>query len=320
MEIKYLRMPQILKAISNQLTNMKDVIIIGGGPAGMSAALYLRRSNKSVLILEKENFGGQIANSPKVENFPTHKEISGLELSDMMFNQISDLGVEFELEDVLNVVKVDNVFKVTTNYNVYESRAVIVANGVKHRLMGLPKEQEFIGNGISFCALCDGPMYKGRETFVIGDANTALQYALELSNYCSKVHLLTLFDRFFADKILVDRVNNKENIEVRHNLSLLEYEGEEKLEGLLFENTVDKSHVEYKTDNVFVCIGQIPNNDFLGELVELEKGYIVVDGKMETKTPGLFAAGDTTKKDIRQVISACADGATAGISADKYLG
>jgi len=299
---------------------MKDVIIIGGGPAGMSAALYLRRSNKSVLILEKENFGGQIANSPKVENFPTQKSLSGLELSDLMFNQINDLGTDFELEDVIKVEKVNDIFKVTTNYNVYESRAVIVANGCKHRLMGLPKEQEFIGNGISFCALCDGPMYKGKETYIIGDANTALQYALELSNYCSKVHLLTLFDHFFADKVLVDRVNAKENIEVRHNLNLLEYLGEEKLEGLLFENTVDKTHVEYKTDNVFVCIGQIPSNEFLKDLVDLEKGYIIVNEKMETKTPGLYACGDTTKKEIRQVISACADGATASISADKYLG
>lgn len=299
---------------------MKDVIIIGGGPAGMSAALYLRRSNRSVLILEKENFGGQIANSPKVENFPTHKEISGLELSDMMFNQINDLGADFELEDVIKLEKVGEIFKVTTNYNVYEAKAVIIANGVKHRLMGLPHEKELIGNGISFCALCDGPMYKGKETFVIGDANTALQYALVLSNYCSKVHLLTLFDKFFADKVLIERVLAKENIEVKHCLNLLEYKGESELEGLVFENTVDKSHIEYKTDNVFVCIGQIPNNDIFKDLVDLEKGYIVVNSKMETKTPGLFACGDTTKKEVRQVISACSDGATAAIVADKYLG
>lgn len=315
-----MRMPQILKDISNQLTKMKDVIIIGGGPAGMSAALYLRRSNKSVLILEKENFGGQIANSPKVENFPTQKMLSGLELSDLMFSQISDLGVDFELEDALSVEKIDDYFKVKTNYNEYECKALIVANGCSHRLLGLPKEDKFIGNGISFCALCDGPMYKGEETYVIGDANTALQYALELSNYCSKVHLLTLFDKFFADKVLIDRVLAKENIEIRHNLNLLEYLGEEKLEGLLFENTIDKSHVEFKTNNVFVCIGQIPNNEFLKDLVELENGYIIVNGKMETKTPGLFACGDTTKKEVRQVISACADGATAAITAVKYLG
>lgn len=299
---------------------MKDVIIIGGGPSGMTGALYLRRSNKSVLILEKENFGGQIANSPKVENFPTQKAISGLELSDLMFNQINDLGAEFELENVLKVEKINDIFKVTTNYNVYESKAVIVANGVKHRLMGLEHEEELIGNGISFCALCDGPMYKGKETFVIGDANTALQYALELSNYCSKVHLLTLFDKFFADKVLIDRVLVKENIEVKHNLNLLAYLGEEKLEGLLFENTIDKSRIEYKTDNVFICIGQAPNNEFLKDLVDLENGYIVVNSKMETKTPGLFACGDTTKKEVRQVVSACGDGATAAISADKYIG
>lgn len=299
---------------------MVDIIVVGGGPSGMTAALYALRSNKSVLILEKENFGGQIANSPRVENYPTIKEISGLDLSDKMFAQIMDLGAEFELEDVLKIEKQDNKFVVTTNYHTYECRAVIIANGVKHRLMHLPNEENLIGNGVSFCAVCDGPMYKGKDVYLIGDANTALQYALLLANYCTKVHMFTLFDRFFGDQILIDRLLSKENIIVKHNMNLVQYLGEDKLDGLVFEDTKTKEKTEYRTDNVFIAIGQIPQNELFSNLVELDKGYIVTDELMCTKTPGVFACGDTRKKEIRQVVTACNDGAIAALSAVKYLG
>lgn len=313
-------MPQTLKDLSKVLTNMVDIVVVGGGPSGMTAALYALRSNKSVLILEKENFGGQIANSPRVENYPTINEISGLDLSDRMFSQIMELGAQFELEDVLKIEKIENKFVITTNYNKYEAKAVIIANGVKHRLMNLPNEEKLIGKGISFCAVCDGPMYKGKEAFLIGDANTALQYALLLSNYCTKVHMFTLFDKFFGETILQDRVNAKENIIVKHEMNLVEYQGEDKLEGLVFENTKTKDRIEYKTDNVFVAIGQIPQNEQFANLVDLEKGYIITDESMQTKTPGVFAAGDTRKKEIRQVVTACNDGAIAALSAVKYIG
>lgn len=299
---------------------MTDIIVIGGGPSGMTAALYALRSNKSVLILEKENFGGQIANSPRVENYPSIKEISGLDLSDRMFAQIMDLGAQFELEDVLKIEKEADKFVVTTNYRSYESRAVIIANGVKHRLMNLPNEENLIGNGVSFCAVCDGPMYKGKEVYLIGDANTALQYALLLSNYCTKVYMFTLFDRFFGDQILIDRLLAKENIIVKHNMNLVQYVGETKLDGLVFEDTKTKEKTEYRTDNVFVAIGQVPQNEKFSNLVELDKGYIVTDETMCTKTPGVFACGDTRKKETRQVVTACNDGAIAALSAVKYLG
>ncbi len=299
---------------------MVDIIIVGGGPSGMSAALYALRSNKSVLILEKENFGGQIANSPRVENYPSVKEISGLDLSDHMFEQIMDLGAQFELEDVLGIEKKDDKFVVTTNYRTYESKAVIIANGVKHRTMNLPNEEKLVGKGISFCAVCDGPMYKGKEVYLIGDANTALQYALLLANYCTKVHMFTLFDRFFGDQILVDRLLNKENIIVKHNMNLIQYVGEDKLEGLVFEDTKTKEKLECNTDNVFIAIGQIPNNEKFSNLVELEKGYIITDESMATKTPGVYACGDTRKKEIRQVVTACNDGAIAALSTVKYIG
>ena len=299
---------------------MVDIIIVGGGPSGMTAALSALRSNKSVLILEKENFGGQIANSPRVENYPSVKEISGLDLSDRMFEQIMDLGAQFELEDVLKIEKQTDKFVITTNYRTYESRAIIIANGVKHRLMNLPNEENLIGNGVSFCAVCDGPMYKGKEVYLIGDANTALQYALLLANYCTKVHMFTLFDRFFGDQILIDRLLSKENIIVKQNMNLIQYLGENKLEGLVFEDTKTKEKSEYRTDNVFVAIGQLPQNENFKDLVELDKGYIVTDELMQTKTPGVFACGDTRKKETRQVITACNDGAIAALSAVKYLG
>lgn len=296
-----------------------DCIIVGGGPSGMSAALYLLRNEKSVLVLEKENFGGQIANSPKVENFPSIKQISGLDFSNNLFDQINDLGVSFELEDVLEIKKEDNLFRVITNYNEYVSKTVILANGVKHRLMNLSNEENLIGKGISFCAVCDGPMLKGKEAYLIGDANTALQYALLLSDYCTKVNMFTLFDKFFGDEMLIEKVKNNDQIVVRNNMNLISYIGEDKLTGLIFENTIDKTKTEFLTDNVFIAIGQIPQNDRFSSLVDLDKGYILTNEKMETKTKGLYAIGDTRKKEVRQLVTATSDGAIAALNVIKYL-
>lgn len=299
---------------------MTDIIIIGAGPSGMTAALYALRSNKSVLIIEKECVGGQISNSPKVENYPTIKEISGTDLSDKMFEQISELGVEFELDEILSIEKVDNKFIVKGNYGTYESKAVIIANGVKYRKLGLPDEEELTGKGIYFCAVCDGPMFKDQEVYLIGDANSALQYALLLANTSSKVHMFTLFDGFFGEKILQDRVNANDKIVVLNNMNCVEYKGDGELTGLVFENTKTKEKFEYKTNNVFIAIGQVPHNEAFEKLVDLEKGFIVTNDDMSTKTPGLFACGDTRKKQVRQVVTACNDGAVAAMSAVKYLG
>jgi len=296
-----------------------DVIVIGGGPAGMTAALYTLRSGKSVLILEREGFGGQIATSPRLENYPTIESISGSEWSDRLFEQITNLGAAFELEDVQQVRKEGDSFFVKTNYNEYESKVVIIANGVKPRKMGLPNEDELVGKGISYCAVCDGPFYKGKEIYLVGDANTALQYALLLATYCPKVHMLTLFDKLFGDKILVDRVLQTENIDIRHNLSMTKINGEGKLESIEFEDTISHEHVTYETDNCFIAIGQVPQNDFLKDILELDHGFIRTNESMETGIPGLYAAGDTRVKENKQVITACNDGAVAAMSAVKYL-
>lgn len=296
-----------------------DIIVVGGGPAGMTAALYALRADKNVLILEKEGFGGQIATSPRLENFPTIESISGSEWSDKLFEQITNLGASFELEDVQKIEKVDNIFKVHTDYNVYEAKAVIIANGVKPRKMGLPNEDELVGKGISYCAVCDGPFYKGKEIYLIGDANTALQYALLLANYCPKIHMITLFDKLFGDQILIDRVLQTENIDIRHNMSLKKINGEKELESIEFEDTISHEKVVYNTNNLFIAIGQVPQNEFLSDLVKLDHGFITTNELMETGVPGLYAAGDTRVKENKQVITACNDGAVAAMSAVKYL-
>ena len=296
-----------------------DVIVIGGGPAGMSAALNLKRMGKSVIILEKEAFGGQIATSPRVENIPGFKEISGLDFSNLFFDQLLDLEVEFELEEVLEVKKDDNLFHVKTNYNEYESKAVVIAAGVTHRHMGIPREEELVGKGVSYCAVCDGAFFKDKDVAVIGDANSALQYALNLTNYCNKVYLCMLFDRFFADSILINRVLKNDKIIITKQISLLEFLGEDELTGLRFENTQTHEEVKFDVSGVFIAIGQVPHNDLYKDLVELDRGYIVTDSFMKTKTPGLYAVGDCTKKAYRQVSTAVADGLVAAVSISNEI-
>lgn len=285
----------------------------------MTAALYALRSGKSVLVLEKENFGGQIANSPRVENFPSIKEISGVDLSSNMFDQICSLGAEFELEDVVSVEKVDDHFVVTTDYNEYQSSAVIIASGVHHRKIGVEGEDELVGKGVSYCAVCDGAFYKDQDVVLIGDANTALQYALLLSNYCKSVHICTLFDHFFGEDILVKRIKDRVNIKVTHNLSLQKFNYGDSLESLDFMDTQTKEMINIPCAACFIAIGQVPNNERFANLVELDHGYIVTDDACKTATAGVFAAGDCRSKKIRQLTTAVADGAIAAVEAVNYI-
>lgn len=298
---------------------MIDLIIIGGGVAGMTAALYSLRNNKTTLLLEKEGIGGQIAKSPKVENYPTKKEISGSQLADEIFEQIVDLGVQFELEDVVEIKKENDIFIVTTDYNTYEAKSVIIATGVKPRPLFLENEEKYIGNGIYYCAICDGPFFAGQEVTLIGDANSALQYAIMLASYCKKVNMITLFDRFFGERSLQEQVKNTPNIEITHSAKAIKLNGSDKLESIVFERP-DGSTFEHKTNAVFVAIGHLPDNDKFKTLVEIDKnGYIISDERCLTKTEGLFVAGDCRTKEYRQVTTAIADGAVAATSAIRYL-
>ncbi len=298
---------------------MTDIIIIGAGAAGMTAALYALRNGRKVTIIEKNNIGGQISESPRVENFPTIKTISGAELADKLFEQITELGVEFKFGEVTKVEKTGSEFVVTTEYDTLKAKAVIIASGVEHRKLNLPKEEELIGKGISYCALCDGAFYADSEVVLIGDGNTALQYALLLSSITRGVHVITLFNKFFGDKSLVNALEKKKNIKVTHNAKLIELVGDNALSGLVFEK-IDGTKLTVATPALFVAIGQVPNNKVFAPLVELTSdGYIVADCDMATKTPGLFVAGDCRNKKVRQLTTACGDGAIAATSACTFL-
>ena len=296
-----------------------DTIVIGGGPAGMTAALYLLRAGKSVLILEREAFGGQIAESPRLENFPSVKSISGLDFSNELFEQIDALGVDFDVCDIQGIEKTDDGFKVITDYEPKEGKTVIIATGCKHRKLGLEREEELTGHGISYCAVCDGAFFQGKDVLLIGDANTALQYAIMLSETCKHVQVVTLFDKFFADDILVKRMNQIQNIDFVHEYEAIKFEGEEELVGVTFRDKKTNENKTFPCDGCFIAIGQVPDNDRFAPWVELEKGFIKVDENMETKTEGIYAAGDCRVKKIRQVITATSDGAIAAMSAANYL-
>lgn len=286
----------------------------------MGAALNLLRANKKVLILEKESFGGQIASSPRVENFPTITSISGLDLTNRLLDQIMNLGVEFDVDEVIEISKEEDVFHLKTKYNSYDAKSVIIATGLVHRKLNLESEERLEGKGVSYCAVCDGAFYKNEDVVVIGDANTALQYAILLSNYCNKVYLYTLFDKFFADKILIDRMNKIENVIVKHNMNTVEFIGENELEKVHFVDTKTNEDVYLNVKAAFVAIGQIPNNKNFANLVELdEKGFIITNSKQETKTEGLYAIGDCTKKDYYQLITGLSEAAVAALNVTKYL-
>ena len=298
---------------------MYDIIVIGSGVAGMTAALYALRSNKKVLILEKESYGGQIAKSPKVENYPTKKSISGADLTDEIFDQIIDLGVVFELENVERVEKIENKFVVTTDYNSYESLSVIIANGVSARKLNVENEDKLLGNGVFYCAICDGPFFAGKEVTLVGDGNSAMQYALMLADYCSKVTMVTMFDKFFGEESLEKAIRANNKIEIIPNAVVSALMGEDSLEQVEFTCS-DGSKFQSQTNALFVAIGQVPDNKKFENVVDLDKaGYIEANETCRTKTAGLFVAGDCRAKTVRQVATAIGDGAVAGTEAVNYI-
>ena len=300
---------------------MFDVIIIGAGAAGMTAAIYALRNDKSVLMLESTSVGGQIAFSPKVENFPSYRMISGEELSQKMFEQVLDLGVDFELEDVLSVDKnADGTFTVTTDCGKHDGKTVIIATGAKQKHIGIAAEEHLLGRGVYYCAICDGAFYKGKEVALIGDGNTALQSAILLSAICTKVYVLTWFDRFFGDESLIKTLRKTPNIEVLPETSVVDFLGDDCLTGVKAVRKQTGEEFVVDVPAVFVCIGQLPDNKRYADLVELDKdGYCIVDENMKTKTEGVFAAGDCRKKVIRQLTTAVNDGAVAAMSAISFL-
>ena len=300
---------------------MYDVIVIGAGAAGMTSALYALRNSKTVLVLESESLGGQIAMSPRLENYPTIKEISGEQFADNLFDQITSLGADVEIEKVEAIEKLgEGNFRVKTEYNEYSGKSVIIASGVKHKHLRTKSDREdLVGHGVYYCAICDGPFYKDREVAIIGDANTALQYSLLLSSYCKKVYVYTLFDKFFGDKAHVKALLSKENVEWRPNTSVIDFIGENELTAIEYKDK-DGNILRHELPAVFVAIGQVPDNKAFANIVDIDNmGYIIADETCKTKTDGLYVAGDCRTKAVRQVATAIGDGAVAGTNASMYI-
>ena len=301
---------------------MYDVIVVGGGPAGMTAALFALRNGKSALVIEKNGFGGQITHSPKVENYPGSLSVSGNELADSMLSQILEQGAEIEFETVSSVTDNGSVKIVKTEEgSAFEGKTVILATGVKHRMLGLEGENELVGEGISFCAVCDGDFYKNRVVCVAGGGNSALQEAILLSDKCSKVIMLQDLEYFTGEGRLQDVLFSRSNVESHTNVKidrLITENGE--LKGVEIEDRATSEKQTVFCDGLFVAIGLIPENEPFKELAELNSyGYFDSDENCLTKTDGIFVAGDCRSKFVRQITTATADGATAALAACRYI-
>lgn len=296
-----------------------DLIVVGGGPAGLTAALYARRANKSVLVIEKGSFGGQITLSPKVENIPGFAAISGNGFAEKLVEQVLEQGADMESAEVLSIT--DGAVKtVVTDFDAYQCKAVVLATGAKHRLLGVDGEERFLGDGISFCAVCDGAFYRDRDVAVIGGGNSALQEALLLSELAKKVFVVQNLDVLTGEKKLIEQLNQKQNVEILTGHNVRAFRGNKSLEGVEIEQVVGGARRVLAVDGVFVAIGLIPQNEAFATLLTLdERGYADANEQCTTRTPGIFVAGDCRRKQIRQVATAVADGAVAALAACDFI-
>ncbi len=300
---------------------MHDILIVGGGPAGLTAAIYALRAGKSVLVIEKGGFGGQIAFSPKVENIPGFQEISGAAFAEQLTEQAMKLGADMEMEKVIRLEKDGDLFRAyTEEESVFEGKAVILATGVKHRMLGLENEEELIGSGLSFCAVCDGAFYAGQDVAMVGGGNSALQEALLLSEICKSVTVIQNLPAFTGEKKLADALMEKSNVNVHFSTVVTAYQTEN---GSLTGLNLRKENGEetlLPVDGAFLAVGLVPENDAFAALADLNNwGYFDTKEDCATKTPGLFVAGDCRAKGIRQVVTAASDGAVAAMAACRYL-
>ena len=297
-----------------------DLIIIGGGPSGMTAALYARRNGRSVLVIEKNGFGGQITHAPRVENYPGIPSMSGNDFADKLMSQILDHGADIEFENATSVQKKDGIFAVMTEEGaVHEGYSIILATGVKHRQLKLEGENELVGNGVSYCAVCDGDFFAGQDVCVVGGGNSALQDALLLSQKCKSVTILQDLPYLTGDKILQDQLAARENVKVLTDSKIIALEQENgQLTGVTA--AVKGQDARISCNGLFVAIGLLPDNEAFKGLAALNDwGYFDSDETCNTKTPGLFVAGDCRSKNIRQLTTAVGDGAVASLAACRYL-
>ena len=296
-----------------------DILIVGAGPAGLTAAIYARRAGKSVLVLERDTFGGQITFSPKLENYPGFAEISGNELAQRMLEQTMALGAEIDMDNVLEV-RDGAVKTVVGESRSYQARAVIIAAGARHRRLHLPREEEFIGNGLSFCAVCDGAFYRGQHVALIGGGNTALQEAVLLSEVCARVTVVQNLAFLTGEQRLIEALAARPNVEYCYSTVVTGYEGKNVLTALRLLQTETGKESRLEVDGAFLAIGTEPENAPFAAIAELNaQGYITADEGCTTATPGVFAAGDCRTKTYRQVATAISDGAAAALTACRWL-
>ncbi len=296
-----------------------DIIVIGAGPAGLTSAIYGRRANKKVLVLEAKSYGGQIINTLDIENYPAEEHISGFDFATKLYNQAKNLGAEIVFEKAVEVNDLGKEKEIKTTKNNYKTKTVIIATGSENRKLGLPNENELIGKGISYCATCDGAFYKKKIVAVVGGGNTALEDALYLSNIANKVYLIHRRDKFRAEEKVVELIKEKDNIELLYNSNITKLISNEKLEKI--EITSNDGNIKtINIDGLFVAVGRIPENQNFAKLVELdENGYIVANENCHTNIEGIFVAGDNRTKTVRQLVTATSDGANAATSAIKYI-
>lgn len=299
---------------------MYDIIIIGAGTAGLSAAIYGVRAGKKTLVLDGAFYGGQIVNTQAVENYPGISNVSGFDFVYGLYTQATELGAEYKNEKVIGINRLEEGMEVVTETGKYMSKTIILAMGGNNKKLGVAREEELTGRGVSYCATCDGAFYKGKTVAVVGGGNTAVDDAIVLSAYCNRVYLIHRRDTFRAEEALVARAKEKDNIEFILNSTVSELHGEDRLSGVTVDNMNTGDKTKFELDGIFVAVGVQPAGDIVSNLVEMDSnGYIVADESCKTSVPGIFVAGDIRTKEVRQLVTAAADGAVAALAASSYI-
>ena len=297
---------------------MYDIAIIGAGPAGMTAAIYARRANKTVLLIEAKTYGGQIVNALDIENYPTAEHISGFDFATKMYEQVKKMGAEVVFTTAKKINDLGVAKEIVTDNGTYTAKTVIIATGLENRPLGLG-EEKMIGRGISYCATCDGAFYKGKTVAVVGGGNTALSDVLVLADLAEKVYLIHRRTEFRGEAKLVEQVKNRANVELVLDSEVEKLEGEKRLEAVEVKNKNGEVR-RILVDGLFVAVGQMPKNENFADVIEVdEAGYILADESCETNVAGIFVAGDNRKKEVRQLVTATSDGAVAALKAVQYL-
>ena len=299
---------------------MYDIIIIGAGPAGMTASIYACQARKKVLLLEKSVYGGQIVSADKVKNYPGFEEISGYEYATKLYNQVKKLNPDIKFEEVIQIKNYEKYKEIITNKNSYKSKTVIIATGSKNRKLGLNNEYKLIGKGISYCATCDGMFFKDKTVAIYGGGNTATHDALYLSDIAKKVYVVYRRKEFRFDSLNLDKLKNKDNVEFILNSNIIDIKGEEKVESIVIKENETSNEKELVVDGLFIAIGNIPVSSMCNDLIDLdEKGYIISKEDCKTNIDGIFVDGDIRVKEIRQLTTACSDGTISALNACKYI-